>query len=43
MQKMHLLLTFDTAQRQTKVNSGVTAPGVDGYGPMISNKQGVIH
>ena len=37
------LLTFDLVQRQRKVNSGVTAPEVDEYGPLINNNYGVFH
>ena len=40
--KMHVM-TFDLVQRQRKVKSNVTAPDVDGYGPMINNSHGVFH
>ena len=42
MQKMHLI-SFDLVQRHRKVKSNVTAPEVDGYGPMINNSHGVFH
>ena len=37
-----LKLTFDLVRRQRKVKSSVTAPEVDGYGPMINNGHGVF-
>ena len=40
--KMHLM-TFDLVQGHRKVKSNVTAPEVDGYGPMINNSHGVFH
>ena len=36
-------MTRDLVQRHKKVKSNVTAPDVDGYGPMISDSHGVIN
>ena len=40
--KIHLM-TFDLVQKHEKVKSNVTAPEVDGYGPVINNNHGVFH